>query len=288
MDEKILSQLNTLLESSSDAVRSVILDGQLDEEVIVLINTYHLNVAESVSLKNTILMTLLGIIPTSEVKQDLARDLSLDEETLKKLIKDIDTGIFEKARIQLFGEEYEQGQEIKKLSLGEKESADALREQIMANTDRDSAIKTSPLEALKKKTEVKDDKKVDDIVPLTDLVKHGPTTKQKDEEAKAPTKEELQAKLAEAKEKDASPVLPGSRSELLERLNILQSIPNSEQVSERMRSIQDQIKHIEEEKTSIERQADIDYAISSLKQKNADKNIFPTSYNIDPYREIPD
>jgi hypothetical protein len=185
MDEKILSQLNTLLEKASDNVRSVILDGHLDESVLTLVNTYHLTVDESVALKNTILLTLLGVIPTSEVKTDLKRDLSVDDATLDALIKDIDTGIFEQARFALFGEEYEEGQEVKKLSLGEKESEDALREQIMANTDRDSAIKTSPLEALKKKPEEK--KKDDDaevIVPLKELVKKGPTvavTKEKEE-----------------------------------------------------------------------------------------------------------
>lgn len=287
MDEKVLSQLNTLLDNTTDAVRSVVLDGHLDEEVIVLMNTYNLSIDESVSLKNTILLTLLGVIPTTDVKKDLAKDLKLDEASLKKLIKDVDTGIFEKARIKLFGEEYEEGQEVKKLSLGKEESDDALREQIMANTDRDSAIKTSPLDALKKKKEEKKgvDKNEEAIVPLVDLVKSGPT-----KEPTPPTKEELQAKLAEeeAKKKDTSPVLPGSRSELLEKLNVLQSIPNTEQVSERVASIRAQIAHSEEELAEEERKADIEYARISLKSENADKNIYPTSYSIDPYRETAD
>lgn len=282
MDEKILSQLNTLLENASDSVRSVILDGHLDEAILVLINTYHLTVEESVSLKNTILLTLLGVIKPSDVRADLKKDLIIDEEALEALIKDIDTGIFEQARIALFGEEYEEGQEVKKLSLGEKESEDVLREQIMANTDRDSAIKTSPLEALKKKEADNKEKVVEEIVPLKELVKKGPTVQAPKEVVKEESKEKVEEK------KDTSPVLPGSRSELLERLNILQSIPDSEQVSERMQSIRDQIAHMEEEKSAADKQADIDYALSSLKQKNADKNIFPTSYNIDPYREIPD
>ena len=122
-------------------------------------------------------------------------------------------------------------------------------------------------------------------MPLVDLVKNGPT-----QEPLPPTKEELQAKLAEetAKKKDNSPVLPGSRSELLEKLNVLQSIPNTEQVSERVASIRAQIAHSEEARLAEEKQADIDYARISLKSENADKNIYPTSYSIDPYRETAD
>jgi len=298
MDEKILSQLNILLENASDAVRSVILDGHLDEEIVVIINTYHFTVDESVLLKNTVLMTLLGVVSLSEFRNEITKDFpTLDPTTLEALIKDIDTGIFERARIALFGEEYEDGQEMKKLSLGEKESDDVLREQIMANTDRESAIKTSPLELLKKKIEdQKKGIKEDDIVSLGDLVKKAPAptiTKPEEKPAENIVATEPKAStptgetVKEAVKDDAK--LPGSRSELLERLNVLQSIPNSEEVGERMQSIRAQIAKIEENKTSQEKQEDIDYARASLKEKRSvDTTKFPKSYVVDPYREMPD
>jgi hypothetical protein len=275
MDQNILSQLNTLLENSSDAVRSVILDGHIDESVLALSTTYHLNVDESVTLKNTVLLTLLGLIPTSEFKQDLAKDIHLDDETLSKLVKDVDTGIFEKARIKLFGEEYEEGHEVKKLTLGNEESKDALREQILANTDRDSAIKTSPIKIDQSVIPKKEEESVPDLVPLDKLVKQGPTPPPPPpEEEKKQTDED-------------SPVLPASRSELLERLNVLQSIPNSEEVEERVAKIKAQIEHIEEQKQAEEKEADIQYSLTSMKEK-ANRKLFPKTYSVDPYREIPE
>lgn len=298
MDEKLASQLQILLQNSNDATRSVILDGHLDEAMVVFVTTYHLTVDESVAVKNTILLTLLGVTPTKLFKEEIAKDaLSLDEASLESLIKDIDLGVFERARLALFGEEYEEGQEIKKLTLGEDESDDALREQIMANTDRDSAIKVSPLEALKKKMEVKkdDSKKEDDVVPLVELVKRKGVEEvkavvgdDKNIEAKTDTTTGVGEDSKETEKKSGPSMLPGSRSELLERLNILQSIPNSEQVGDRMKSIREQIEKMEQGREEEEKKADIEYAITSLKEKRLDAKKVIKEYLVDPYRELPD
>ncbi len=86
----------------------------------------------------------------------------------------------------------------------------------------------------------------------------------------------------------------GSRSQLLEQLQILDTIPDDEEVSERLKKIQEQISGIE---TKDDRALDSNIALQEFmphagddkaveaEAQTASYSKAPTKYNIDPYRE---
>ncbi len=89
-------------------------------------------------------------------------------------------------------------------------------------------------------------------------------------------------------------VVAGSRSQLLEQLQILDTIPNDEEVSERLKKIQEQISGIE---AKDDRALDSNIALQEFmphagddkavtpEAQTASYSKAPTKYNIDPYRE---
>ncbi len=101
------------------------------------------------------------------------------------------------------------------------------------------------------------------------------------------------APVAPAPAKKATAVV-GSRSQLLEQLQILDTIPNDEEVSERLKKIQEQISGIE---TKDDRALDSNIALQEFmphagddkaveaEAQTASYSKAPTKYNIDPYRE---
>lgn len=96
--------------------------------------------------------------------------------------------------------------------------------------------------------------------------------------------------------KKAATVAPGSRSQLLEQLQILSSIPNDEEVEERLSKIQSQISSIKKKEDDNLLESNI--ALKSFMfgaqgketapavQKTATYSVAPTRYNLDPYREV--
>ncbi len=102
----------------------------------------------------------------------------------------------------------------------------------------------------------------------------------------APTSAPVAAKKATA--------VAGSRSQLLEQLQILDTIPTDEEVSERLKKIQEQISGIE---AKDDRALDSNIALQEfMPHAGDDKAVIaeaqtasyskaPTKYNIDPYRE---
>lgn len=91
---------------------------------------------------------------------------------------------------------------------------------------------------------------------------------------------------------------PGSRSQLLEQLQILSAIPNDAEVEERLKKIQEQINSIK--KKEDDNLLDSKIALKSFmfgekgkevveaKVKTATYSVAPTHYNLDPYRELPE
>ena len=89
---------------------------------------------------------------------------------------------------------------------------------------------------------------------------------------------------------------PGSRSQLLEQLQVLSSIPNDEEITTRLTHIQEQISSIkkQEEDNSLKSHIALKSFMfgekgSSLANptlKHATYSTAPTEYNVDPYREI--
>lgn len=90
----------------------------------------------------------------------------------------------------------------------------------------------------------------------------------------------------------------GSRSQLLEQLQILGKIPNDEEIENRLAKIQEQLKSIKKEEDS--NALDSNVALKSFMfgedgkkaveavQKTATYSVAPTHYNLDPYREVPE
>ena len=89
---------------------------------------------------------------------------------------------------------------------------------------------------------------------------------------------------------------PGSRSQLIEQLQVLSSIPNDEEIAERLAHIQEQIGAIkkQEEENSLDSKIALKSFMFGEKGKSvadprinkATYSVAPTKYNVDPYREI--
>lgn len=91
-------------------------------------------------------------------------------------------------------------------------------------------------------------------------------------------------------------ITPGSRSQLIEQLQILGAIPKDEEIEERLKHIQEQISSIKKQEDTNVLESNIalksfmfgekgkDTAVATL--KTATYSVAPTRYNLDPYREI--
>lgn len=103
-----------------------------------------------------------------------------------------------------------------------------------------------------------------------------------------------QAKGADSKK--TTVIAPGSRSQLLEQLQVLSTIPNDEEITDRLKHIQEQIGAIkkQEEDHSLNSKIALKSFMFGEKGKDtADPNLIrptysvaPEKYTIDPYREM--
>lgn len=96
--------------------------------------------------------------------------------------------------------------------------------------------------------------------------------------------------------KKTSVISPGSRSQLIEQLQVLGTIPNDEEIATRLAHIQEQISSIKKQEMDNSLDSKIalksfmfgekgrDVADSSI--VHATYSIAPTHYNVDPYKEI--
>ncbi|MEN9337959.1 MAG: hypothetical protein RIQ41_273 [Candidatus Parcubacteria bacterium] len=96
-------------------------------------------------------------------------------------------------------------------------------------------------------------------------------------------------------ERAASKVVaePGSRSQLLEQLRILDDIPNDDEIADRLQKIKQQITGITQQEDAREAAAvpeplprPEDVHVAEPDQKTATYSKAPTKYNVDPYREV--
>lgn len=106
----------------------------------------------------------------------------------------------------------------------------------------------------------------------------------------------LSKNQAKAPEKKTSVITPGSRSQLMEQLQVLSSIPNDEEIAERLSHIQEQISAIkkQEEDNTLDSHIALKSFMFGEKGKEvanptlrmATYSSAPTAYNVDPYREV--
>lgn len=96
--------------------------------------------------------------------------------------------------------------------------------------------------------------------------------------------------------KKSTILVPGSRSQLMEQLQILSTIPNDEEISSRLTHIQEQIGLLkkQEEDNSLDSKIALKSFMFGEKGKTVADAIVnkttysvpPTKYNVDPYREV--
>lgn len=96
--------------------------------------------------------------------------------------------------------------------------------------------------------------------------------------------------------KKTTVLAPGSRSQLLEQLQVLSTIPNDEEITDRLKHIQEQIgslKKQEEDHSLTSKIALKSFMFGEKGKETADPTIIrttysvaPEKYNVDPYREL--
>jgi hypothetical protein len=106
----------------------------------------------------------------------------------------------------------------------------------------------------------------------------------------------VKSPLPEAQKKKPIVLNPGSRSQLLEQLNVLGTIPNDDEITERLSHIQAQISALkkQEEDNSLDSKIALKSFMFGEKGKaTADATVTkttysvpPTRYTVDPYREV--
>ncbi len=233
-----------LFESSPEGIKKLIKGGELQKTATFLGEKHKLPIGMYGRLSNIISFVLVGALPTEYVVTALTDAISLTEEEATALAQDLETGIFEKARMITLGKEVK---ETTTLEFKGPRSPDELRKEIMDTTKRESAL----------------------VIPQTSGIPKKPTA-----------------------------VTPGSRSQLLEQLQILSSIPNDEEITDRLKKIQEQINSIKKVEEDNSLQSNI--ALKSFMfgdkgketvpaiKKTATYSVAPTRYNLDPYREVPE
>ena len=126
------------------------------------------------------------------------------------------------------------------------------------------------------------------------------------------TKEELRKEILDTTKRPTEPkegerenyvtiqkaiLQPGSRSQLLEQLQVLDEIPNDEEISDRLNKIKEQIASIDTkgENRGLDSNialkefmfGDKGEVVADVESKPATYSKAPTTYNVDPYREVP-
>lgn len=249
MEETTNDQLKSLYASANKDVQAYLLTDELDGAVLVFGKVYKLPVGSYLMLKNTITLILLGAILPEGAVDALQKNCGMSAGDAYSLAKDLDETIFQKVRLSILGENTS---DVKKIKLeDDSASKEELRKEIMDTTKRPSGASAGAEEP----------------------GKEGYVTLQK------------------------AILQPGSRSQLLEQLQVLDEIPNDDEVGERLSKIKEQIASMDAKKdTSRELDSNIALQefmfgdkgeeVAEATQKTATYSKAPTSYNVDPYREV--
>jgi hypothetical protein len=236
-------ELKKLFEQAPLQIKTMIKGGELKEATTTIGQLYNLPVGKYLALSNIITFVLIGALDPKNIITALKDLTGLEEDAATRLANDLETSIFEKARVVTIGKS-EDG--VKTLEFKGERSKEELRKEILDTTKRESALlKPQSSPALTSKTSV---------------------------------------------------ITPGSRSQLLEQLQILGKIPNDEEIEERLSHIQEQIQSIKsKEDTTL---LDSNIALKSFmfgekgkeavtpQARMATYSVAPTHYNLDPYREL--
>lgn len=246
----ISAHIDELFDKTSPDIQELISGTEVNTATAILGKLYKIPISSYVALSNIISFILIGALKPEDVVRAIIDILELPQEEAYKLAADLDKTILEKARISILGKS---PKDMVTLTFQEGRSPDELRKEILDTTKRDtSPITVSP--------------------PATLPVPATPPTKQPVEE------------------KEKSTAIAGSRSQLLEQLRVLDAIPDDEEISERLKKIQEQITGMA---VKDERALDPRTGLQEFMPKNSEEAAgvpyvkAPTEYSIDPYREAP-
>lgn len=246
-----------LFEQAPQPIKDLITGNAVNDATAILGKSYKIPVSSYVAFENIISYILIGAILPENAVAAIKNILGFDEETATKLATDLDKTILEKARIQILGKS---PKDMVTLTFQEGRSPDELRKEILDTTKRAPVL---PPEAPEKT----------------------PTQA---------TKDALVTPVAPQPTKTTPPVMPGSRSALMEQLQLLDTIPDDDEVAERIKKIQEQIAGGKEESRDLASpialqefmQTGEDLSAVSPETKAATYSKAPTKYNVDPYREV--
>lgn len=255
----ISTHIDELFDRAIPDIQQLISGTEVNNATAILGKLYKIPVSSYVALSNIISFILVGALKPEDAVKAIVDILELPQEEAYKLAADLDKTILEKARISILGKS---PKDMVTLTFQEGRSPDELRKEILDTTKRDVVTPATP-------------------VPAVTLVSETP--------AQAPP-----LTPSSTLEKEKSTAIAGSRSQLLEQLQILDAIPDDEEITERLKKIQEQITGmtVPDERaldTKVPLQEfmpkDGENGVVDAEAKSASYSKAPTRYNIDPYRE---
>ncbi len=247
--------LEELFRLANPQVQTYLASNDLDGAVAILGKLHKLPVGSYLPLKNTITLILLGAIIPAQAVESIEKNCRISVDEAYAIAQDLEETIFQKVRLSILGDTTTQ---VKQIKLSDTISEDDLRKEILDTTHREPVPKTAAIETNPEE-------------PLTEEQKVTPATTT-----------------------PKTVLTPGTRSQLLEQLQVLETIPNDEEIEARLNHIKEQITSIE---SSARESTPTAVAVSlglqehagetvAPKAKTASYSKAPTEYNIDPYREV--
>lgn len=271
----IATNIDELFDEAPVHIQALISGTEVNNATAVLGKIYKLPVSSYLALSNLISFILIGALKPEDVPRAFVDVLKLSEDDAMKLASDLDKSILEKARIQVMGKA---PTDMVELTFPGGRSPDELRKEILDTTKRESAL-------AKEQSSVE---KTDTSAPVS------PSMGQEPAPETAPAVPGLEVDAETTGKEKKMMVAPGSRSQLLEQLQILDSIPDDEEIADRLSKIQEQIASIEK-KDDSELDTNVPLHNFMFGEKGDDEvrpelkaatySKAPTKYNVDPYRE---
>jgi hypothetical protein len=279
----ISPNLEELFDQAPPEIQELIHGVDVNNTTAILGKSYQIPVSSYIALSNIISFLLIGALKPEDAVKAIIEMLNLTQDIAIKLATDLDKTILEKARISILGKS---PKDMVTLTFQEGRSPVELRKEILDTTKRESGLFKEQSSAQPAAI----------ITPIAAAIEPQQAS-QPVPEAKPAVTTPPAVTPSSAIPPKKSIITPGSRSQLLEQLQVLDDIPNDEEINDRLKKIQDQIagmdkkdENILESKIALEEfmPKEGDLTVIPASEKSATYSQAPTKYNVDPYREIPE
>ena len=261
----IAKNIDDLLDEAPPYIQELLEGDEIGKTVVILGKIYKIPVDAYVNLSNIISFILIGALKPEDVTQALVELVKVTPDDAVKLAQDLDKSILEKARIKILGKP---ATDMVELTFQEGRSEEDLRKEIMDTTKRESALT---------KEQVTVPNASDNVAVA------GPEA--------MPANASTSINTIEGKTSTA----PGSRMRLMEQLQVLDAIPDDEEIADRLAKIQEHLSSMDGEKEVQDTSSTIplqNYMLGEKSDKMIEAEVkeatyskAPTKYNVDPYRE---